>query len=56
MDINDKVYEIGNGIYKVIKEELKVDFGIDLDDDAEADWNEFWDDFVLSRIGDEEDE
>lgn len=54
MDTIDCVQEIGNNTFKTLKDVLKVDFGITLDDDAEADWNEFWDSFVLSRLPDDE--
>lgn len=52
----ERAYKVGDDIYKLIKEGLNVDFGIRLDEDAESEWNEFWDTFVLSRIEDEEDD
>lgn len=54
MDINDKVSMYGDILFATIKEDLKRDLDIKLDDDAEADWNEFWDSFVLSRLPDDE--
>lgn len=54
MDIVDSLQEIGNNIFLNVKDLLKVDYNIILDDDAESDWNEFWDDFVLSRVPDDE--
>lgn len=54
MDIVDSLQEIGNNIFLNVKDLLKVDYNIILDDDAESEWNEFWDDFVLSRVPDDE--
>lgn len=54
MDIVDSLQEIGNNIFLNVKDLLKVDYNIILDDDAESEWNELWDDFVLSRVPDDE--
>ena len=53
MDIVEQVQKIGDGIFETIKLGLKVDFNIILDDDAESEWNEFWDSFVLGRLADD---
>ena len=59
MDTLKKENNIGDEIYEILKSRLSSEFGIDLSDDrdAEGDWNELIDDFILPRIrGEDEDE